>query len=257
MLTISAKGIDAEEHRAAVPCRSVPPRSRRATPDKAPRPAGERLHRGRTLEERRSERRSALLAAALDLFGTKGYAATSIEDLCAASYVTNRYLYEEFGGREALLVALYDHLIAQVGEAVLAVSAPPGPDHVRDATRDRIAAFVRGVTDDERVARVLFLEGGNASAALERRRRDAHAYFAEYVAQLAFPYAASGEIEVRNFHLLALGFVGAVNEIVTHWILTEPGERVEVDEIIGAAMEMYLLVRAGLERDAGDHRPRS
>jgi AcrR family transcriptional regulator len=212
-----------------------------------------RLHRGRTLEQRRQERRSALLDAALELFGTKGYAATSIEELCTASFVTNRYFYEEFGGRDGLLLALYDHLISRVSDAVLAVDVPPGTDHVRLATRGRIEAFVRGVTDDERVARVLFLEGGTT---LERRRRDAHAFFADYVAQLAFPYVASGEIEVRNFHLLALGFVGAVNEVVTHWVLTEPSDRVAVDDIVDAAMEMYLLVRAGLERPSPRRRRR-
>ena len=65
----------------------------------------QRTHRGRTLDERRAERRSALLDAALDLFGTKGYGSTSIGELCRESYVTARYFYEEFGDKEALLVA--------------------------------------------------------------------------------------------------------------------------------------------------------
>jgi AcrR family transcriptional regulator len=206
------------------------------------------LHRGRTIEERRAERRAALLGAALELFGTKGYASTSIEELCSTSYVTARYFYEEFENREGLLLALYDQVTAQVSAAVLAVDVGPGPDHVEVATRARVAAFVHAVTDDERVARVLLLESGAGSAALEARRRDAHSFFAAFVAERSFPYLEAGEIEERDFELLALLFVGAVNEAVTHWVTTAPAERREIEHVIDTVTEMYLLVRRGLER---------
>lgn len=215
-------------------------------PGASPKPA--RLHRGRTLEERRAERRAALLAAALELFGTKGYAATSIEELCSTSFVTNRYFYEEFGGREGLLLALYDAVAAEVAAAVAAVDVPPGRDHVAAATRARVAAFVRAVTDDERVARVLLLESGGGSAALEARRRDTHEFFARFVAERAFPYLAAGEIAEHDVELLALLFVGGVNEAVTHWVVTAPPHRRDLDHVIDVVSDMYLLVRRGLER---------
>jgi AcrR family transcriptional regulator len=217
-------------------------------PAAAPARSGRRqkLHRGRTIEERRAQRRAALRDAALELFGTKGYANTSIGELCRTSYVTARYFYEEYGDRESLLLDLYETLIAEIGEKAVSITAPPGPDHAREATRARLSMFVHSVTADDQVARVLLLESG--SAKLEARRRVWHGFFAGFVAERAFPYVESGEILEGNFELMALCFVGAVNEACTHWILTPPEERIDVDDIIDTLAEMYMLVRAGFER---------
>ena len=207
----------------------------------------QKLHRGRTIEQRRAERRAALLDAALELFGTKGYAATSIEELCSTSFVSTRYLYEEFTNREGLLLALYDHLGAQVAAAVLAVEVPPGGDHIAVATRGRVSAFVHAVVDDERVARIVLLEQGAASSALEARRRDVHAFYAHFVAEKSFNYGVLGEVVDHDYDLRGLLFVGAVNEAVTNWVVTAPPDRRDIEHVIDTVTEMYLIVRRGLE----------
>jgi AcrR family transcriptional regulator len=228
------------------------PRSRAAAdaPEESDAPPGrkQRLHRGRTIEERRAERRAALLEAALELFGTKGYASTSIEEVCSTSFVTTRYFYEEFGNREGLLLALYDSVIERASLAVLAVDVPPGPDHVALATRARVSAFVHAVVDDERVARVLLLEQGSGSPALEARRREAHRFFARFVAEHSFAYLDAGEIVERDYEFLALLFVGAVNEAISDWVVTPQAERRDIEHVIDTVTEMYLIVRRGVER---------
>jgi len=75
--------------------------------DSAPMPAGQR-YGGRTADERRAERRERLLDAGLELFGTQGYANTSIEALCSATRLNPRYFYESLKTREELLRAVYD-----------------------------------------------------------------------------------------------------------------------------------------------------
>jgi AcrR family transcriptional regulator len=197
----------------------------------------QRTHRGRTLDERRAERRSALLDAALDLFGTKGYPATSIGELCRVSFVTTRYFYEEYGDRESLLLELYESLIEQIRARILEVSEPPGPDHMYLAARARIAAFVHGAARDERVARVLLLESG--SPRLEARRLAAHRDFARYVAQFAISYVDAAKADPDDYELLALMFVGAVNEVITHWVLSPPDERADLEHIIDRLTEAY------------------
>jgi AcrR family transcriptional regulator len=179
-----------------------------------------------------------LLDAGLELFGTKGYAATSIGELCRVSFVATRYFYEEYGDREAVLLELYETLIEQIRERILEVSEPPGPDHMYRAARARIAAFVQGAARDERVARVLLLESG--SPRLEARRLATHKEFARYVAQFAISYVDKGTIEPDDYELLALMFVGAVNEVITHWVLSPPAERGDLDHVIDRLAEAYL-----------------
>ncbi len=218
-------------------------------PEEQPPPGRrQRLHRGRTIEERRAERRTALLGAALELFGTKGYALTSIEELCSTSFVTTRYFYEEFVNREGLLLALYDQVVEQVVAAVLAVEVPPGEDRIERATRARVAAFVHATIDDERAGRVLLLEQGGGSAALESRRRATHTFFARFVASKSFNYLEAGAVLPHDYDLLGLFFVGAVNEALCDWIVSPPEERRDIEHVIDAITEMHMLVRRGLER---------
>src|SRR5690242_4478130 len=73
-----------------------------------------RVYGGRSERERRADRRARLLAAGLDLFGTDGWTATTIEKLCTAAGVATRSFYEEFASREALLLAVFEDVLAGV-----------------------------------------------------------------------------------------------------------------------------------------------
>lgn len=68
---------------------------------------------GRTQEERRAETRGLLLEAAADLFANKGFHATSAEAVASAAQRTTGALYDHFGNKEGLLVALLEHWIEQ------------------------------------------------------------------------------------------------------------------------------------------------
>ncbi len=67
----------------------------------------------RTQEERRAETRGLLLDAAADLFARKGFHATSAEAVAAAADRTTGALYDHFGGKSGLLVALLERWIEQ------------------------------------------------------------------------------------------------------------------------------------------------
>ena len=67
----------------------------------------------RTQEQRRAETRAQLLAAAADLFARKGFHATSAEAVAAAANRTTGALYDHFGGKEGLLVALLEQWVGQ------------------------------------------------------------------------------------------------------------------------------------------------
>ena len=73
----------------------------------------------RTQEERRAETRLQLVTAAAELFARKGFHATSAESIAAAAHRTTGALYDHFGGKEGLLVALLE---LWVGQTVIDVS---------------------------------------------------------------------------------------------------------------------------------------
>ncbi len=61
-----------------------------------------------TIRPPRGEARARLLAAARDLVRHKGFAATSVDDLCAAAGVTKGAFFHHFPTKEALGVALVE-----------------------------------------------------------------------------------------------------------------------------------------------------
>ncbi|MBF6480002.1 TetR/AcrR family transcriptional regulator, partial [Nocardia cyriacigeorgica] len=62
---------------------------------------------GRSVAERRAERRALFLEAGLTVFAEKTYAASSISDVCAVAGLSRRQFYEQYTGREELLVDVY------------------------------------------------------------------------------------------------------------------------------------------------------
>ena len=65
-----------------------------------------RRYSGLHAEERVATRRTAILAAALEVFGRQGYAATTVKQICTEAELTERYFYESFTDKEAMLMAL-------------------------------------------------------------------------------------------------------------------------------------------------------
>src|SRR5260370_198197 len=98
-----------------------------------------RTYRGMSPQERLTERRNRLLAAAFQQFGAKGYPATTIDALCADAHVSTRGFYECFSSREAMLAAVHEQITTEAMPAVRL--PPPTPDHA--ATRAGAGAFQR------------------------------------------------------------------------------------------------------------------
>ena len=84
-----------------------------------------RTYGGVSGEDRAAARRARLLDAGLERFGTDGWAATGVKDICREAGLTDRYFYESFDDRLALFTAVFDRatgeLLQRVAEAVFAV----------------------------------------------------------------------------------------------------------------------------------------
>ncbi len=71
--------------------------------------------------------RLALLDAARTLFGERGYAATSLDEVVQAAQVTKGALYHHFGGKQELFGAVYEQVKREVSEHAAAAFLEPDP----------------------------------------------------------------------------------------------------------------------------------
>src|ERR1700691_2434357 len=73
--------------------------------------------------EQVAQTRAALVAAGRLLFGTKGFAATSVEEIARAARVTTGALYHHFPTHAAVFEAVYERVHAEMLVASVAASA--------------------------------------------------------------------------------------------------------------------------------------
>src|SRR3954465_12686662 len=74
----------------------------------------------RTQEERKADTRARLIAAAADLFARKGFHAVSAEAVADAAERTTGALYNHFGGKDGLLLALVEQWLSESAARILA-----------------------------------------------------------------------------------------------------------------------------------------
>ncbi len=205
-----------------------------------------RTYGGLTADERAQQRRSALLDAALELFGTEGYAATSVNKICQTSDLTKRYFYKSFKDREDCLAALYRHLIKEITLATLDALQTAGPDPDTIISKG-LRAFVTYLTDDPRRARVVLVEVVGVSHAMEIQRHDVLQSFADIVCSiwLCARVAEGASDATQNERLTAITLVGGVNHLLVSWLMkgcTQPP-----DDLVDVCATLFSAVRERLD----------
>lgn len=206
---------------------------------------GRRYH-GLTAAERTARRRAAILRAALELFGTHGYAASSVKQVCRSAQLTERYFYESFTDREDCLASLYDELIDRLESVTLtavehATADPAYSDPVDASAAAGLDALVRDLTSDRRRARVILIEVVGVSDAMEIRRHRVLWRFADLVLGV---WTGDAEASTRA-RLMAMALVGGLNHLLVDWLMGDG--TAQPSELIAAGTDLFAGARQRLD----------
>jgi len=175
-----------------------------------------RLYRGLSMQDRRRERRRRFLDSAIELFGTQGYAVTSVAAVCRHAVLSSRQFYEEFNDREHLLRTVYDQTEDAASAAVVAaVQAAFTDDSSLDAVLDAgVGAFIDYFSADPRLTRICFIEAVGVSPEFEEHRATRRSQWGESLAAIADTGIERGVLSGGVDALLWTGFIGAVNAVI-------------------------------------------
>jgi AcrR family transcriptional regulator len=99
------------------------------------------------------ERRQQLLEVGRELFGRRGYEATSIEEVAARADVSKPVVYEHFGGKEGLYGAVVDGEMQQLLERFQSALSSGG--HPRELLERAALVLLDYIEDDTDGFRVL------------------------------------------------------------------------------------------------------
>lgn len=172
------------------------------------------MYGGRSTEERRAERRRQLTDAAVEIWGEQGWSAVTMRGVCAKAGLIDRYFYESFPEREALLVAVWDQMRDELLTKLLAVLTGAVENPIAQL-RAAIATLVHDVSTNPARARILFGEH-TGNDALERRHIDALQQVTDLLIQLGRPFLRSGADE-NGLRMSTLIGIGGFVELIKAW----------------------------------------
>ena len=175
-----------------------------------------RVYGGVSAEDRRAERRAKLVEAGLDLVSRDGWTGVTVRGVCSEAGLTERYFYESFGDRDALLLAVFDRVAAEAAAGVVA-AFEAAPHDAHEKSRATIGAFIEMLTDDPRRARAMLVES-MGTPALRERRATAVREFAALMSARGREFYGDEAVSEQDAELTALALVGGLAEIVIAWL---------------------------------------
>lgn len=189
-----------------------------------------RMYAGQPVEDRQRQRRARFLESGLTVFARDGYANSSVGAICKDAGLSSRQFYEEFTGRESLLLELYEQIDRESRDAVaksLESKADASALEIIDAST---RAYVESIGSDPRKARVALVEVVGAGPKVEKFRLELRRVWGSLLAGAAEDAAMHGEIPTGDYEMRVLAIIGAVNYVVDSWSGADP--RPPLDDVI-------------------------
>ena len=140
-------------------------------------------------------RRAQILDAAHNLFLTKGYDATTIEDILAAVGIAKGTLYHHFPGKEAILDAIVVRASDAIAERAARAASAPGPAPERFLAA---VAAARAPEEDIELAQQLRLSGNLRFHVLSMT--EGYARLVPILTRVVEEGVASGELSTPDPH---------------------------------------------------------
>ncbi|HEX4871184.1 MAG TPA: TetR/AcrR family transcriptional regulator [Nevskiaceae bacterium] len=208
-----------------------------ATPAAATRRPAERVRiKGVALEQRRQARREALLEAATQVFGERGYHAATVREICARAQLTERYFYESFDGLPALFSAAHARLNRRLLEATdqALAAAPPQPLAM---ARAGLGVFLALLRDDPAFARIFLIEALTVDAAMARQVSAATQDYEQQLLRVARVFFPDAEQRGLDVGYIASGLIGVNVQLATRWV--RGGYREPLETVLANALAFY------------------
>ncbi|MCF8587282.1 TetR/AcrR family transcriptional regulator [Gordonia sp. HY285] len=210
---------------------------------RSPRPGeAARSYGGRSLADRRADRRARFHEAGVELFGTVGFARVTISALCTEAGLSRRQFYEEFSGSEDLMTEIYDVIQQMTRERVTEAVRAADRSDLSVVAHAAIAAYIDAVATDPRLVRCLFVEVGGISETMEKHRVAGRDDWAGYIADVV---ASLPNSPCRTIDYRATAFIGSLIAVVHRWATSE--QRPDRSEIIDLLSDMLLRLAADEE----------
>ncbi len=191
-------------------------------------------------QERSARRRERILDAAFAVFSQRGYRGAGVDEVGRQAETSKGGVYFHFPTKESLFLELLrttaDRLVGKVERSMVPYDDPIERADV--ALRTVLHVFAGHRT----MARLFLIDAVGAGAEFGVELQRLHERFAGIVAEQLDTAVGSGIIEPIDTRVAGMVWFGALNEVVTRWLMAEQPGRLE---------DAYPTLRALLLRSVG------
>ncbi|MFC6053602.1 TetR family transcriptional regulator [Acinetobacter sp. Ac_877] len=181
--------------------------------------AKERQFKGVSLSERKAIRLEKLIAAGIQVYGTRGFFAATVKDICLEAKLTERYFYESFKKSEQLFQTIFLKLVEELRQNVLEATEQ-NAENPKKMIEAGLMALLNTLHENPKMARIIYIDGllvqelnnqATLQETLARFDRMIH-----HILMIAKPNSHRTEYEIS---LVASGLNGYVTQIAIRWVM--------------------------------------
>lgn len=163
---------------------------------------------GGAVENWREARRSRILAAAVELFASRGFVQVQMDDVARLAGMGKPTLYRYFPSKAELFLAAFDSLLDGLDTKLQDISTAPLPP--RQQIAEMVHALVMGLADQ--IATLRYLEGESPALAgrwrlAYRRRRETILSHLRKVVEAGIAASDFEEVDLEVVPALIMGMV--------------------------------------------------
>lgn len=172
-------------------------------------------------EAQKQMTRRLMLEAGLDLFATKGYAATTVDDIASAAGTTRVTFYAYFPSRSDLMRALIDEQLndrlerirsAEHGSTALDLVAA-----VRDGSHETLREWVAQTAERWPSIKTIIQIGRDASAVDPDLRHLVDKWLEEAISDIEDGLTQAGRFEEHQRHFRGVLAMAQLDYVAQHW----------------------------------------
>lgn len=191
--------------------------------------------------QQREDTRRKILESAAQVFASKGFHGSVVDDIVKASGTSKGAVYFYFDSKEQIFFSIVEDYVARLAQDMhLAVQRGRGLIGQMEAA---VATLVRSFQTHPELARIVLLDWPMAGAEFQGKRIALKGMLVEILRGYLDRAVQDGRIEAQDTELAAYVWIGAIGEVVVRWLNT--GRPAPLEDVI-IPLTRLLLSSVGL-----------
>jgi AcrR family transcriptional regulator len=182
--------------------------------------------------------RERILQAAIAVFAERGYSAASVDEIARQAGSSKGGVYFHFANKQAIFESLIGDLVAMLATDVQeAIAREHGPLARVDAA---LGVVIRTFSAHRGLTRLLLVETSGLGPPIDQEVRAARGTFVQIIESYLAHAVSEGAIPPLDTCVAACVWLGAINEVVLHWLLDPDPAPGSLESTLPALRRMLL-----------------